>query len=82
MQCIMQYWLDFIEDAQQPLLMSSRDGKLLKPVPPASRLSSMRLHHFLEGAMEKAHMAAEARRMLCDCWCDGEQVLPSAGLCK
>ena len=67
----MQYWLDFIEDAQQPLLMSSRDGKLLKPVAPASRLTSTRLHHFLERAMDKAHLAAEARRMLCECWCEG-----------
>ncbi|CAL5228172.1 g11253 [Coccomyxa viridis] len=68
---VAKYWLDFIEDAQQPILMSSRDGKLLKPVPPASRLSSTRLHHFLERVMDAAHMAAEARRMLCDCWCAG-----------
>lgn len=68
----MQYWLDFIEDAQQPILMSSRDGKLLKPVPLASRLSSRRLQHFLEQAMGRPHIAVEARRMLCDCWCGGE----------
>ena len=55
--------------------MSSRDGKLLKPLPPASRLTSTRLHHFLERVMDTAHMAAEARRMLCDCWCSGEEHL-------
>ena len=70
----MQYWLDFIEDAQQPILMSSRDGKLLKPVPLASRLSSGRLQYFLEQAMGRPHMAVEARRMLCDCWCGGEDL--------
>ena len=69
---VLQYWLDFIEDAQQPILMSSRDGKLIKPVPPASRLSATRLHHFLERVMDTTHMAAEARRMLCDCWCAGD----------
>ena len=76
----MQYWLDFIEDAQQPILMSSRDGKLLKPVQPASRLSAARLHACLEQAMAQAHMAAEARRMLCDCWSEGVHTSQSRGV--
>ena len=44
----MQYWVDSIEDAQQPILMSSRDGKLLKPVPASSRLLPTRLQSCLE----------------------------------
>jgi aminoglycoside N3'-acetyltransferase len=28
-----QHWAALIEDAQRPALLSSRDGKLLKPVP-------------------------------------------------
>ena len=64
----MQHWADSIEDAQQPILMSSRDGKLLKPVPAAARLSPARLLQCLQQACGKAHVAREARRMLCECW--------------
>ena len=69
----MQHWADSIEDAQQPILMSSRDGKLLKPVPAVSRLSPARLLQCLQQACGKApHVATEARRMLCECWRMGE----------
>ena len=64
----MQHWADSIEDAQQPILMSSRDGKLLKPVPSASRLPPARLQQCVQQACGKAHIATEARRMLCECW--------------
>lgn len=35
----LQHWASLIEDAERPALMSSRDGKLLKPVPKQDRLS-------------------------------------------
>lgn len=69
---MMQQWAGLVEDAQQPILMSARDGKLLKPVPREQRLSPDKLATQVESAVQKQDfLAAEARRALCQAWVRG-----------
>ena len=68
----MQQWAGLVEDAQQPILMSARDGKLLRPVPREQRLSLDKLAKQIEAALQKQELlAAEARKALCQAWVKG-----------
>ena len=68
---MLQQWARLIESAQKPILLSKRDGKLLRPVPSELRLSPDKLQLCLEAALEKIPLAAEARRLLCNAWSKG-----------
>jgi len=62
-----------VDAAQAPLLLSSRDGRLLRPVPAEARLAP----DALRGALALAaggRLAAEARNLLCAAWQRGEHV--------
>ncbi|KAK9843467.1 hypothetical protein WJX81_004270 [Elliptochloris bilobata] len=62
-----ELWAVRIEAAQAPLLMSSRDGRLLRLVPMETRLAP----DALRGALTLAasgRLAAEARNLLCGAW--------------
>lgn len=72
---MLQHWAALIEDAQKPILLSKRDGKLLRPVPSEVRLSPDRLGLCLAAALEKKHVGAEARRLLCNAWNRGERTV-------
>ena len=56
-----------IEAAQAPLLMSSRDGRLLRPVPVEARLAPGALREALTLAAG-GRLAADARSLLCGSW--------------
>jgi len=62
-----QLWAARVEAAQTPLLLSSRDGRLLRPVPPEARLAPAALHAALARAAG-GRLAADTRDMLCDAW--------------
>jgi len=62
-----QLWAARVEAAQTPLLLSSRDGRLLRPVPLEARLAPAALHAALARAAG-GRLAADARDMLCDAW--------------
>lgn len=69
----MQQWAGQVEDAQRPILLSARDGKLLRPVPHEQRLVSDKLAKQLEAALHQQHsgLLAQARRMLSQAWVRG-----------
>lgn len=68
-----QQWIKWIEHAQTPILLSTRDGRLLKPVPTEQRLSAERLSSCLEAALKlREPFRAEACKMLCDAWVSGK----------
>ena len=62
-----QLWAVRIEAAQAPLLMSSRDGRLLRPVPLEARLAPGALREALILAAG-GRLAADARSLLCGAW--------------
>ena len=62
-----QLWAVRIEAAQAPLLMSSRDGRLLRPVPVEVRLTPGALREALTLAAG-GRLAADARSLLCGAW--------------
>ena len=74
-RCCMQQWAGQVEDAQQPILLSARDGKLLRPVPSERRLPPEKLVKHLEAALQQQHsrLHTEARRLLCQAWVQGER---------
>ena len=65
--CGAQLWAVRIEAAQAPLLMSSRDGRLLRPVPVEARLAPGALREALTLAAG-GRLAADARSLLCGAW--------------
>lgn len=65
--CGAQLWAVRIEAAQAPLLMSSRDGRLLRPVPVEARLAPGVLREALTLAAG-GRLAADARSLLCGAW--------------
>ena len=62
-----QLWAVRIEAAQAPLLMSSRDGRLLRPVPLEARLAPGALREALTLAAG-GRLATDARGLLCGAW--------------
>lgn len=61
----MQVWTDIIRDAETPILLSTRDGKLLKPVSPEHRLDADALERaLLQQLQTRRWHAALARRLL------------------
>lgn len=61
-----------MEDAQRPIPLSSRDGRLLRPVPAQRRLAREKLARHLEAALaQREHLRAEAGRLLCGAWAQG-----------
>ena len=48
---LLQYWARHVEEAQAPNPLSSRDGRLIKPVPPELRLAAAELVGHLEEAL-------------------------------
>ena len=67
-----QQWVGLVEDAQKPILLSSRDGKLLRPVPAQRRLTHEKLARHMEAALtQREQLCCEARSMLCSAWAQG-----------
>lgn len=54
-----------------PIPLSRRDGKLLKPVSSELRLTHEKLKLFLQAALDKESVGAEARKLLCSAWIKG-----------
>ena len=50
-RALLQYWARQVEEAQAPNPLSSRDGRLIKPVPPELRLAPGELVGHLEEAL-------------------------------
>ncbi|KAL4428216.1 hypothetical protein ABPG75_002305 [Micractinium tetrahymenae] len=61
-----KYWARHVEAAQAPNPLSSRDGRLLRPVPAEHRLAPAELQGHLEEALYA--LQDEARDLLCDAW--------------
>ncbi|KAI3428659.1 hypothetical protein D9Q98_007482 [Chlorella vulgaris] len=61
-----KYWAGQIEAAQVPNPLSSRDGRLIKPVPPELRLAKPDLVAHLQAALYP--LQDEARDLLCEAW--------------
>ncbi len=67
-----QYWGRLVEEAQAPHPLSSRDGRLIKTIPPERRLAPQELQCQLEGALaEEEDLQEEARDLMCVAWGHG-----------
>lgn len=64
--CCLQYWSACITKAQAPNPLSSRDGRLLRPVPKAWKLPPSELTRKLQEAMQKLHEVQAG--LLCAAW--------------
>ena len=64
----MQHWGSLIDAAEEPLPLSSRDGKLLRLVPANQRLSRTELKAQLQVALTAHQLAPEARSVLAAAW--------------
>ncbi len=71
---LLQQWARQIAIAQKPILLSKRDGRLLKPVPSELRLKPEKLQLCLESALASECLAAEARKLLCIAWGKGKSL--------
>ncbi|GAB4818861.1 hypothetical protein N2152v2_005907 [Parachlorella kessleri] len=67
-----KYWSRLIKDAQAPNPLSSRDGLLLKTIPPERRLLAEELQHQLEGVLEEG-WREEACDLMCAAWARGRK---------
>ena len=63
---LLQYWSACINKAQEPNPMSSRDGRLLRPVPKPWKLPQAALMQRLLDAMHKIHSLQAG--LLCTAW--------------
>lgn len=70
-RCPVQYWARLVEEAQAPNPLSSRDGRLLKIVPPERRLAPEQLQAHLEAALKE--LQGEGRDLMCEAWAQGEE---------
>ena len=62
----LQYWSACITKAQEPNPLSSRDGRLLKPVPRQWKLTTPQLTKHLEQAVHEVHSMQAG--LLCKAW--------------
>ncbi len=69
-----QYWANWIEEAEIPNPLSTRDGKLLKPVLGSAHLTREDAVAHLTAALEP--YAAESRDLICSAWARGAQPAP------
>ena len=61
-----------MEEAQAPHPLSSRDGRLIKTIPPERRLAPQELQCQLEGVLaEEEDLQEEARDLMCVAWGHG-----------
>lgn len=66
---VAQYWAHYIEQAQAPNGMSSRDGRLLKMLPREQRLHPDELKHHLQAALAASpQLARNSREAVLACW--------------
>ena len=72
----MQYWADCITAAEAPNPLSSRDGRMLRPVPASDRLTQPTLSKKLQEALGKMHGMQAG--LLCDAWSKGKR--PDKGM--
>eukprot|EP00887_Chlorella_sp_A99_P005594 scaffold1.g5594.t1 len=69
-----RFWGGVVEAAQAPNPLSSRDGRLIKPVPPELRLPPQQLELRLEAALLRGPVrAGDARDLLCAAWAAGRR---------
>ncbi|PSC70912.1 Tetratricopeptide repeat [Micractinium conductrix] len=66
-----KYWGGHVESAQAPHPLSSRDGRLIKPVPAEQRLAPPDLQAHLQAALYD--LGDEARDLLCAAWARGRR---------
>ena len=63
-----QHWTSLISAGEQPLPLSSRDGKLLRIVAPSQCLTGRALQDHLAAAMDAHDLAGDCRHMLLTAW--------------
>lgn len=68
---VLQYWAKCIVTAEAPNPLSSRDGRLLKPVPKQDRLAQPELIQKLQEAGKKTHDLQT--KLLCQAWSMGKK---------
>ena len=70
----MQYWGKLIAAAQKPNPLSSRDGKLLKPVPKAWLISTEKLsNRLVEATQQRCRLQQDQLQLLLTAWQTGKQ---------
>ncbi len=63
-----QHWTVLIQAAEEPLPLSSRDGRMLRLIPANQRLSNDGLMTQLQAAIAAHQLAVDARCMLTALW--------------
>ena len=67
-----QHWASRIKEAEEPLPLSSRDGRMLRLIPANQRLSHAGLKTQLQAAIVGRQLAVDARCMLTAAWQRGK----------
>ena len=65
---VLQHWASLIIAGEQPLPLSSRDGKLLRIIAPSQCLAREDLEAQLAAAIATQDLALDARHMLLAAW--------------
>lgn len=74
--CSLQVWASLIEEGEAPRPFSSRDGRLLRRIPPEARLPGLELQQHLLSALQ-SRLLTDSSGMLVEAWSSGKVLLVS-----